>query len=686
MKLNYPRKKTEKRKSINNHNNDNKNIVFEIDEAITKRMKIFGGVIIFLMLVLIYRLYYVQVVNQEAYQAKLTNYTSRYRSITTPRGEIFDRSLNLLVSNRQVIEIVYYPAQDATKSSEWDLAGRFSETFGVTGDSLTNRDLKDLYIFLYPSKAVAKITDQEWSQYRAGKLSDNEIYYLKLARIVQADLDSLSTADRNTWSVYTLMKSATVSQFAVVKSDVTFEEISYFLEHNEEYRGFDITVDWERQYNYGNTLRSLFGSVTTTKTGLPAEKLSYYLSLDYSRNEKVGRSGIELQYEELLSGERSLYNLTYNEDGLAVLDEVTSGSRGYDLRLAIDIDLETKIEQIVIDNFEQHKNDQYRLYWDTTYVVVIDPNTGDVLSLVGMKKTADGYYDDPVSTYTDSVVLGSSVKGATLYMGLDSGVVTEGEYIVDQPLKIKDTPLKSSYKNLGRINDLQALSLSSNIYMFNIAMRLGKANYQYDQALNIDVKAFDVMRNYFSQFGLGVKTGIDVPNEAVGYQGNSTLAGHLLDYAIGQFATYTPIQMAQYISAIANGGSLVTPRIMLEAYFPQTTTIAYQNKVNIVSTLDNKEAIKRVQQGFRSCVTDGLCKAYLSTINVNVAAKTGTAENTLVEDSSISSPNSTLIAYAPYDNPKIAIACVAVNAWNDKSQTNICQKIASEIFDVYFNE
>lgn len=686
MKLNYPRKKAKVRKLNNKHNNDNKNIVFEIEDAITKRMKIFGGVIIVLMLILLYRLYYVQIINQENYTAKLASYTSRYRTITTPRGEIFDRDLNLLVSNRQVIEIVYYPAQNATTSSEWELAGLFSKTFAVTGETLTNRDLKDLYIFLYPSKATAKITNEEWSQYYSSELSDNEIYYLKLERIDQSDIDSLTTDDRNTWSVYTLMKSATVSQFAVVKSDVTFEEISYFLEHNEEYRGFDITVDWERQYNYGDTLRSLFGSVTTTKTGLPAEKLDYYLSLDYSRNEKVGRSGIELQYEELLSGERSLYNLTYNEDGLAVLDEVTSGSKGYDLRLALDIDLQTKVEQIVIDNFELQANNKYRLYWDTTYVVVINPNTGDVLSLVGMKKTADGYYNDPVSTYTDSVVLGSSVKGATLYMGLDSGVITKGEYIVDTPLKIKDTALKSSYKNLGRINDLQALSLSSNIYMFNIAMRLGGATYVYDQPLNIDVKAFDVMRNYFSQFGLGVKTGIDVSNEAVGYQGNSTLAGHLLDYAIGQFATYTPIQMAQYISTIANGGSLVTPRILLEAYFPQTTTIAYQNKVNIVSTLDNSEAIERVQQGFRLCVTDGLCKAYLSTINVEVAAKTGTAENTLAEDSSISSPNSTLIAYAPYDDPKIAIACVAVNAWNDKSQTNICQKIASQIFETYFSE
>ncbi|MEA5026393.1 MAG: penicillin-binding protein 2 [Erysipelotrichaceae bacterium] len=686
MKLNYRKKGKEKRSAFSSHAAENTNITFETALTISRRMKVLGVVIVLLMGVLLIRLYTVQIINQSTYEQKLASYTSRYRKITTPRGEIVDRNNNLLVTNRQVVEIVYYPAQDATTASEWELAGKFAQVFSITGDSLTTRDLKDLFIFLYPTKAVDKITEAEWASYYEGSLSDTDIYNLKLKRITDDDLDALTTNERNAWSVYTLMKSATVSQFAVVKSDVTFEETSYFLEHNEEFRGFDITIDWERQYNYGTTLRNLFGSVTTAKSGLPAEKLSYYLALDYSRNEKVGRSGLELQYEDLLSGERSLYNLTYNEDGLAVLDEVASGSRGYDLKLAIDIDLQTTIEQIVINNFEEQKDNQYRLYWDTTYVVVMNPNTGDVLALVGMKKSGDTYYNDPVSTYTESVVVGSAVKGATLYMGLDTGVITEGEYIVDEPIKIKDTPLKSSYKNLGSINDLQALALSSNVYMFNIAMRLGNANYQYDQALNIDVDAFDTMRNYFSQFGLGVQTGIDVPNESVGYQGNSTLAGHLLDYAIGQFATYTPIQMAQYVSTIANGGNLVRPRILLEAYFPQTTTIAYQNNVEILSTLDNKEALERVQQGFRMCVTDGLCKTYLGSLDVAVAAKTGTAENTLAEDSTVSSPNSTLVAYAPADDPQIAVACAAVNAWNDKSQINICQKIASEIFDVYFDK
>ena len=192
------------------------------------------------------------------------------------------------------------------------------------------------------------------------------------------------------------------------------------------------------------------------------------------------------------------------------------------------------------------------------------------------------------------------------------------------------------------------------------------------------------MRNYYTQFRLGVLTGIDLPNEGRGYAGSSNASGNILDYAIGQYSTYTPVQLAQYVATIANDGYLMRPRVMIEAYESGTQNVVYQNYPEVLSTLDNKDALDRVQRGFRSCVVDGLCKSYLSSLPVSVAAKTGTAENTLEEDRSISSPNSTLIAYAPYEEPKVAIACAAVNAWNDKSQSNICSKIVAEVLDYYF--
>ena len=112
------------------------------------------------------------------------------------------------------------------------------------------------------------------------------------------------------------------------------------------------------------------------------------------------------------------------------------------------------------------------------------------------------------------------------------------------------------------------MSLSSNIYMYYIAFKLGNANYQYDQPLIIDENAFDTLRKDVGELGLGVKTGLDVPYEALGYKGKITsrLPGHLLDFSIGQYDTYTTIQMAQYISTLANGGKRIQPHLFLDSF------------------------------------------------------------------------------------------------------------------------
>ena len=201
------------------------------------------------------------------------------------------------------------------------------------------------------------------------------------------------------------------------------------------------------------------------------------------------------------------------------------------------------------------------------------------------------------------------------------------------------------------------------------------------------------MRNYFSKFGLGTLTGIDVPGETIGYLGDisSSSPGHLLDFSIGQYDTYTTIELAQYISTIANNGVKVQPRLLIEAYETGTSNIVYENKTNVMSVLDGVNNIKRVQEGFRACVTTGYCASYLNQVGKTVAAKSGTAEaqKRIVVDgktADVSAPNSTFVAYAPYENPEVSIACVAPHAWIEKSQSNICQKITADALKAYFKK
>lgn len=649
----------------------------DIQKSVTFRLQIFGVVIIVLMSAVLFRLYQVQVIDQQYYQNRLEIYTRRYQTVTTPRGEIKDRHGEILVANSEQLVITYLPPLRVTDREKWDLAYLFADNFEVSTENLRARDLKDLFIMLHSDEATSLIKASEWDEYRSGQLSDNDIYQLKISRITEVMLSRFDDRTRRAFVIKQAMDLPTGGREKIIKLNASKSEVAYLVEHINLYRGFNVAINWSREYPQGSTLRTIMGNVSTSQQGLPAERLISYLALDYSRNENVGTSGIELKYEDVLKGARSVFSLSYDTEGVGLLETVIEGSKGYDIVTTFDLGWQLYAEEVAKRILDSHINNKNRKYMDKMYFVITEPNTGDVLVALGVRRTSSGYVVDSTMTYTDAMVVGSSVKGATIYMGLSENVIRAGEIIKDEPIKIRDTELKKSYRNLGLINDLSALSLSSNVYMFQIAMRLGGANYVYDGPLRIDLNAFNVMRNYFSQFGLGTNTLIDLPNEQTGYKGAANLGGHLLDFAIGQYDTYTTVQLAQYAATIANDGVRLKLRTVKEAYQSSTDFMVYQNTPEILSVLNNESAIRRVQQGFRLCVTDGLCRSQLSSLKVAVAAKTGTAESVTAEG--YSSPNATLVGYAPYDNPEVAFACAVPNAWNDVQQTNICLQITAEI-------
>lgn len=652
-----------------------------------KRLRIFSILFTLVFSLILVQLYRIQVLNQDQYVEKLEIFTQSIQNIASPRGEIYDRNGEILVGNQERLAIVYFPPEWMNTTKEWELAYRIASDFDFSFEHLTQRDLKDLFIILYPEISSAKILDEEWDRYKDNELSDGDIYALKLLRITEIDLSKLDANTKEAYVIKSAMSKSPYHSLKVIKDNVSVDEVALLIENNHEYPGFDVSIFFDRSYPQDTLLRGLFGTVTNSSQGLVSENLLLYLALGYSRNSSVGKSGLELEYEPLLKGSDSEYLVNYNDEGLALLSEFDLGSKGQDLRLSIDLNLQRKVEEVLKQTLLDHQDNSLRAYMDTIYLVAMNPKTGDVYALAGMKESSTGeIYNDPVSTYTDSFAAGSSIKGAVVYLGLDQGLIYPGETILDEPIKIADTPIKRSYQDLGYVNDLTALSKSSNVYMFHIAMRLGGASYLYNQRLNIDPAAFDTIRHYFSQFGLGVYTGIDMPNESLGYRGYSTLGGHLLDFAIGQYDTYTTIQLAQYISTIANDGNRVEPRIVLESNLSTTNITAYQNSVKTLSSLENLEALSRVQDGFRLCVTEGLCRS-LSSLPVTVAAKTGTAENYIyTEDTSFDAPNSVLVSYAPFEDPEISIACAIPHAWNTTSQANLCLSITNQIYAEYFNK
>jgi cell division protein FtsI/penicillin-binding protein 2 len=288
----------------------------------------------------------------------------------------------------------------------------------------------------------------------------------------------------------------------------------------------------------------------------------------------VGKSYLELQYEDVLHGQKAKVKNVTDKSGKILSTEVVSeGKRGKDLVLTIDMDLQKKVEKIIEEEMWSAKQKPNTSLLDRAFVVLMDPNTGEVLSLAGKQIVKDKKGNTEMNDFaggniTTSYNVGSTVKGATILTGYKTGAIQPGSTLVDEPLRIASSPVMSSWRTFGRINDLRALQVSSNVYMWKTVIAMADGQYRPNQPLPLDYSAFDTMRQSFSQFGLGTRTGIDLPNEMSGFPGSDRTPGLLLFLSIGQYDTYTPIQLAQYVSTIANGGNRIQPRMVKEIREP----------------------------------------------------------------------------------------------------------------------
>ena len=166
---------------------------------------------------------------------------------------------------------------------------------------------------------------------------------------------------------------------------------------------------------------------------------------------------------------------------------------------------------------------------------------------------------------TGSDTPGSIVKGASMLVGYSTGNLQIGQVFYDKCIKFKNTPKKCSWStSLGALNDITALKLSSNSYQFQLALKVAKVNYYYNMPIKIDDSALNTYRKVFNSLGLGVKSGIDLPFETEGYKGKTSNAGLLLNYSIGQYDTYSAVQLSSYINTIINEGERLKLNLVKE--------------------------------------------------------------------------------------------------------------------------
>lgn len=661
-------------------------------KIVNRRIFIFGIIICLIFAVVSVRLVFLQIRNQEDYAAKLENYSSQKQTDSTARGEMVDRNGKVIAKTVSSHNIVYFPPKDTTSEEPWKLAQTFAKDFKVDHKGMTNSDYQDLYMFLHKDEKGNKDSGKNLlSEQEKETLTAEEQEKKIRSRITMKMVNELADDDiKDAFSVYLSMRKLPNNQNKVILEDVDSDSVAKLMENKDKYRGFDVNLgSWKREYPYKDTLRDVLGSITTSKQGVPSELRSYYEAMGYSLTDRVGQSGLEKQYEDLLSGTPRVSEISYDSDGTAIMNETSSGKNGYDLHLTIDVELQKKVDDILEDTLKKYAGTAGREKFKKAIVVLMNPQTGEIYAMSGKYLDEDGKIQNYSSgAYLDAFASGSVVKGATVYMMLDQGIQTRYSTEQDEQMKIAGTPFKQSFNTYGTVNSIRALAVSSNVYMFKSVIKLAGGNYVYNQPLGITnemaQKTFKLMRNYYSMFGLGTKTGLDVPNEAQGFTGNTMNPGLLLDYSIGQYDNYTPIQLVQYAATIANGGKKVQPKLVNTATEVNTDYTVYENKTQVLSALPgSKEDLETIQMGFREVVAGEHAIDPIKSLDVQVAAKTGTAE---VEDFT----NASLVGYAPYDKEaKVAFACsVPESATNDQSVAgNLCAyNIMPEVLKEFFKK
>ena len=645
-----------------------------------KRIYALEVLLIGCMFVILINLFNIQVLKESYYENKVREMTeTKVYSSTAPRGRIYDRNGILLVDNKPVKVIYYLKEVGISTKEELKIADKLSKILEVDYSKITTNMLKEYYLKV--NSNLDLITDEEYKKYKDRKLSKDDLHNLKLERIKEDDINSLN---KETAYIYYLMNNGYSYTEKIIKDEnVSNEEYAIIAENVGILKGVNIRLDWERVYPYGITLRGILGNVGK----ITDEYKDYYISNGYKINDRVGISYLEYEYDKYLKGEKNEY--IRSSDGTYKL--VKEGKKGNDIYLNIDINLQEEIENIIVNNIKRAKYEPNTNFLNRTYVILTDVKTGGIIALAGKKVINNSVYDISTENINMSYTVGSVVKGASHIVGYNTNALKIGEVRNDECIKIKGTPKKCSFTYLGYLNDLTALKRSSNTFQFHTAIKVGGSSYFYNMGLTIKDSAFNLYRDTFKEFGLGVKTEIDLPNEMLGLIGTKKDAGLLLDYSIGQYDTYTPIQLSQYITTIANNGVRIKPYILDKVVNNRGEVMYDSRRLELNKVTTEEKYLNRIKEGFKMVLEYGGTGSGYINLNYKPAGKTGTSQtfidtnnDGLIDKETIST---TFVGYFPYDDPKISITVISpdVSTYTHTEYISfITKRIVTEVSDAYF--
>nr|WP_212964767.1 penicillin-binding transpeptidase domain-containing protein [Brevibacillus reuszeri]GIO04920.1 hypothetical protein J31TS6_09480 [Brevibacillus reuszeri] len=542
---------------------------------------------------------------------------------------------------------------------------------------------------------------------QAGLSDKSDMDLLRLVNLFGMDINlPLNEKQRQfQWHKLSLLQEMRSPQLASyiprrVKVNITQAEMFQIEERRTELPGISVELEPVRQI-FNDPDGSAFGThFLGYINAIKPEILKEYVAQGYNAIDRIGVTGLESSYERYLRGKDGVMDVHVNKNSETVEKTLRRAPEpGNDLVLALDWRFQSRVEAILKEEFEAFKKKPTTpKEFKDTHVLVMNPNTGEILAMASYPDyDLNLYYDrKKFNENYSSLILpneanrfiytpyppASTYKPLSVMIALQEGLTTPNETINDRGgLKIGLSTYKRNWKPGGHgiVNARRALQVSNNTYMYEMAVRLlrrGGDNW---------IKQFSVLDYYNAQFGLGVKTGVDLPGESTGRPNPYNYYGNLADAMIGQYDLFTPMQIGQYVSTIANGGYRIRPHLVKEIRRGttdpkkpgQTLTLIEPEVLNRVE-IDPKH-IQVVREGMRMVTQPGgtVSRAFAG-LPFAVAAKSGTAQTGQKAE------NALVVGFAPYENPQVVFVVIAPNSLRDgTSSSDATGPIARRLLEAY---
>ena len=441
-----------------------------------------------------------------------------------------------------------------------------------------------------------------------------------------------------------------------IKNDVLPDIVSIIEEQKDSYPGVVVEVLPVRDYIFGEYAAHVFGYVSE----INEEELERRKGEGYKSGDIIGKFGLERVYDKEVRGIKGGEQVEVDVSGRPVqILGRQSPIPGNDLVLTIDSHIQEAAERAVDDQLAA-------VHAHAVAAVVMNPQTGEILAMVSRPAFNPNLFAGGISTVnwnmlnnnpyhpmdnkaiTGEYPPGSTFKIVTGTAALAEHKVTAQEKIFDSGRHWIIPKTNAGGEALGWIDFEQAMAHSDNVYFYEMGNRLG----------------VDTLERYARLFGLGTRTGIDLPYEAEGlvpnrkykadnYEDGEWYLSETFDAAIGQgFNLVTPLQAAMVVSEIAANGQRYRPHLVQRIVDVNGNTVR-EIKPELLSTLEvDPSVIHHVQEGLHSVTKLGTGTELFAGFPVDIAGKTGTAENSQGRD------HSWFVAYGPYKNPNVVVAVI----------------------------